>query len=309
MWGIQISNCPEGYYCTGSNINGNENPCPAGKSSNSSAKSSSDCSSCQPGQYSNASTNYICTKCPTGSYCPSPGMSSPTTCPAGSYCPNAGMSSSPDCPAGSYCSSPTTINQCPAGYYCPVKTKDYTLNLCPVGNYCQLGSSVPISCPAGYYCPNAGMSSAQGCGPGLYQDEWGKTSCKTCSASYYCPDSANSGQTPCPVNKYSPSGKTSCDYYFVKNGQLSGRCIYDGYDWNEVDNKCKAAFGDVASSTRSNDSRTNTEKCWSSNYHRYVCNVGDYYATEFNGTILYGDSSNGNDESPLTPGGFTRSLT
>ena len=110
MWGIQISNCPEGYYCTGSNINGNENPCPAGKSSNSSAKSSSDCFNCAPGTYS--TSGGLCLTCPEGYYCT--GGTGKTQCDAGKYS-SAGSSSCSTCGAGYYSSAGSSVcSSCPA---------------------------------------------------------------------------------------------------------------------------------------------------------------------------------------------------
>ena len=157
MWGIQISNCPEGYYCTGSNINGNENPCPAGKSSNSSAKSSSDCFNCAPGTYS--TSGGLCLTCPEGYYCT--GGTGKTQCDAGKYS-SAGSSSCSTCGAGYYSSAGSSgCLTCGVGTYSSAGSS--SCSTCGAGYYSSAGSSVCSSCPAagGYSAssPNKQCSS------------------------------------------------------------------------------------------------------------------------------------------------------
>ena len=183
--------CSPGFYCTlGAQT---ESQCPYGKfREEAGARSSDECSVCQPGQYCERG-NPVPYRCPTGHYCPL-GTSSPIPCPIGTYLSTEKGASKADC------------IPCPAGYLCYREgTDDYVKYPCPASHYCLEHALVAIACLAGFYLPQAGTSMSD---------------CKPCQVHYYCKQGTTSQEFcpdgfECPVLSPAPS---ACEegYYCVR---------------------------------------------------------------------------------------------
>lgn len=216
--------CAYGHYCPIKTLYPHDNPCPAGKFSDSTSNTqSSDCVDCKAGYACSAGANTFTNPpiiCAAAHYCPA-GSSSTTQnkCPAGTYSANTGLTVATDCiacPAGQYCLigvvAPSGI--CSAGYWCPEKSATATQTACPKGTYSdKTGLKTQNECtvcPLGYICATAAMTSPIKCPAGTYGSKAGLTGdpgsvCTTCPAGYYCAEGATEPKV-CGKGKYSVAG-------------------------------------------------------------------------------------------------------
>jgi hypothetical protein len=221
----ELLDCPRGFYCsTGA---GYPEPCPAGTYGNSTRlRSASDCASCDPGYFCDATgmiaprglcdPGYFCsfgsiTSAPTGPGSPEVEDYMGGLCEEGGYCP-AGSSASQPCPSGTYnnVTGAATLEQClpcPPAQFCSGAANSSPTGWCAAGFYCDGGatSSAQYLTPPGYFAgPGAAYPSP--CLPGEFNSEYGQSSCRACPAGRYCENYASNSSEPCPLGYFCPEG-------------------------------------------------------------------------------------------------------
>lgn len=144
-------------------------------------KSSTGCTTCQPGL--EKFDNYNCVKCGQGKY----------------------SDSNSDC------------KDCPKGYWQGIMGSTYCIS-CPEGHWSQVTQSASDKycekCPVGFFQnPSDDKDSCKQCSTGQYQDQSGQTSCKVCSAGKYQDLDKQTSCKPCPPAKYQDNtGQDSCKW-------------------------------------------------------------------------------------------------
>ena len=107
----------------------------------------------------------LCRDCDPGYYSPIVGSTSGCTyCPKGKYTNGSGSASCTDCPAGRYNDKPAQNNfsiacpRCPMGHYGdkPGALSRQCSGPCPKGSYSRPGATECITCPEGRYNDVAG---------------------------------------------------------------------------------------------------------------------------------------------------------
>jgi hypothetical protein len=217
--------CDYGHWCPAKSTYPHENPCPAGKFSDSTSNTvSGDCGNCPAGYFCAAGSNTFTLPeviCPAGYYCPIDSISGTTNpCPAGTFSANTGLKLSTECtscPAGSYCSAGavSATGLCQAGYWCGAGSTTITQNPCPLGTF-STSTGLKTSnectvCPLGYICATTAMTASIACDAGTYGSKAGLTgvdvanSCTTCTAGSFCAQGV-SEPTACGAGMFSLAG-------------------------------------------------------------------------------------------------------
>ena len=264
---VTPTTCPATKYCPAGTITPLQ--CPSGTySSTTGLKSSSECTSCDAGQYcespgqsattGDCTAGYICISgsslaapedgvtgdlCPAGGYCEA-GTASAASCPSGFFNNFEGGMSSSDCVScwpGYYCAgdtNPTPTAKCNAGYYCNSESSSATENAAQSGYYAPSGSVYEIPCLQGTYNPSTAQESCTSCPAGNYCGSTALESATTCSAGYYC-KTGSFVQSPCPIGTFrsGTGGQSSDDCTACSAGNY---CQF--YGQSAVEDTCSAGY-------------------------------------------------------------------
>lgn len=211
--------CYDGYVCFGSSVYAQPFDYQMGRLCNAGNQCTAGMETqCADGKFAPVDGMSECTTCPPGFYCnASTGTITPVICPTYHYCP-AGSADATACDPGTYTEShmkglefAEQCAPCPTGYYCPEGAYESS-NKCAAGYYCHSGASIANDsdniCPGGYYCPE-GTAVPIHCADGFYSVPGAKSAsdCVECYAGYYCVREVNlATMWECPPGHYCEEG-------------------------------------------------------------------------------------------------------
>jgi hypothetical protein len=220
--GYEHTPCEAGYSCNSCKRTacsaGTHQPLTAQSScincgaGNATKGSTTTCTACDAGTYSNGTANASCTACDVGKYQNETGKTSCKTCDANTYQDTPGQTSCKSCNTQTSSKYPSSAGGSDSISDCYLTLSD--------GQYVPTVSGGAQSCPAGSYCKKSGTTvyhSAPGspttaavsglCATGKYSLE-GSSSCDPCGAGTYSPGGASSCQ-PCPIGTYQDTAEQS----------------------------------------------------------------------------------------------------
>ena len=198
--------CEPGYYANGDSCI----PCNPGFYS---SRSSTKCSECSPGTYTNKEGMEKCLKCEKGTYNNGYKETKCNKCPAGYFSSLEGSTKCSECTPGTYSDKEgmDKCNNCEPGSYNNLFGQIKCFN-CGKGYYSLLGSIECIKCPIGTFNTLIKNGHCEDCDMGYFNDQIGASQCKKCPINYYSDEKGLSYCKICKENKYSFKGFSKCKF-------------------------------------------------------------------------------------------------
>ena len=197
--------CDAGYYASG-------DECIACSPGFFSLPSSTHCSECIPGTYTDKEGMDKCLICKPGTYNNEYKAVKCINCPSGSFSFLNGATECFECIPGTYTNEEgmTECLKCQPGTYNNLYKQDKCIN-CPIGYYASLEGSIECTqCPLGTFNALIKSDHCEDCDIGYYNDRLGSSQCKICPLNYYSDEKGLTYCKLCEDNKYSLLGFSQC---------------------------------------------------------------------------------------------------